>query len=437
MKKDKSTKGKACVDEKLLQYIWKTQAFASKQYVSTKGEHVTVLSAGEENKDSGPDFFNAKIQIGDTTWVGCVELHIKASDWVCHGHHADKAYDNVILHVVYDSDEEIFNSKGQTISTIEWKGIIDEQVGGKYKKFMQHAEEIVCAHSMKQVEPLQLYSWMDMLLIERLERRVSDIETQLSQCASHKEEVFYHTIAKSFGFKINALPMLLVAKSLPLNILAKQKNNLLQLEALFYGQAGMLEDKYQDAYPQELQKEYAFLQKKFNLTPVCNHSMWKYAKMYPSGFPTIRLSQLAALIHQSSSLLSKVLKAENVADLEHMFSVSASRYWNTHYKFDISSSDSGEKHLGRQSVHSIVINTILPFVYAYAVWNEDVNLKNKVVHFYECMPFENNTVVRKYQHLNVRLFNALHSQAMLELYEYYCKKKGCKKCAIGIYLLKF
>ena len=199
----------------------------------------------------------------------------------------------------------------------------------------------------------------------------------------------------------------------------------------------MLNGPFSDAYPQALQKEYAFLCKKFNLTPVSTRAIWKYAKMYPTGFPTIRLSQLAALVHRSSSLLSKVLKAEDIGDLEQMFSVSASPYWNTHYKFDVQAQDNSVKNLGKQSVHSIIINTILPFVYAYAVWNEDLALKNKVVHFYECMPLENNTVVRKYRHLNIRLFNALHSQAMLELYEYYCRKKRCKKCAIGIYLLKF
>lgn len=423
-------------DEYLLQYIWKIRALAHLSYVSSTGEKVGIIAPGEENIHSGPDFINAKIQIGNTMWAGCVEIHIRASDWNRHGHQHDAAYNNVVLHVVYDNDVPVYNSKGEQVPAIEWKSVLNEQMYEQYAYYRQNAEEIVCLQSAHRVEPLQLYSWMDMLLVERLENRMTDIEQQLKQHNDHKEEVFYHMIAKAFGFKINALPMLITAQSLPLLYLAKQKNQLLSIEALLYGQAGMLQGKFADEYPQQLQQEYAFLQSKYHIKPICSSSMWKYAKMYPGGFPDIRLSQLAALIFHSSSLLSKALEAEDVQELERMFTVSASSYWNTHYRFDVAARTSSVKRMGRQAVHSIIINTVLPYMYAYAVWHEQVELKHKVVHFYENLPMEQNTIVRKYKHLEPMIHNALHSQALIEMYEHYCTGKQCNKCAIGLYLLK-
>lgn len=428
--------GRGITDEYLLQYIWKIRALAHISYIASTGENVSIIAPGDENIHSGPDFINAKIQIGHTIWAGCVEIHIRASDWNRHGHQHDASYDNVVLHVVYDNDMQVYNSKGQVVPTIAWKSVLNEQQYEQYAYYKQNAEEIICLQSAHRVESLQLYSWMDMLLVERLENRMVDIEQQLKQQNARHEEVFYHMIAKAFGFKINALPMLITAQSLPLLYLARQKNQLLHIEALLYGQAGMLQGTFADEYPRQLQQEYAILQRKYGLKSMCSSSMWKYAKMYPGGFPTIRLSQLAALIYHSSSLLSKALEADSVHVLANMLTVSASSYWNTHYRFDVPTRSASVKRMGSQAVYSIIINTVLPYMYAYAVWHEQVELKHRVVHFYENLPIEQNIIVRKYKHLEPMIHNALHSQALIEMYEHYCTKKQCNKCAIGLYLLK-
>lgn len=424
------------MDEALLQYLWKYKLFALKEYLTTDGQSIDIVDVGVENKNSGPDFENVKIKIGDTLWVGAVEIHLKSSDWFKHGHSSDKIYDNVILHVVYENDVSIKDSQGIYIPTFEVKDLIDKSLCDRYKLYIHSSQTVVCNQSLVSIERLQMETWLERLLKERLEKRISIIESQLRINIAHKEEVFYHILAKAFGFKTNAYPMQLLAQSIPLSVLAKHKDNLFQIEAILYGQAGFLDDYYEDEYPKMLQKEYEFLKHKFNLQSLCNISIWKFARMYPTGFPTIRISQFANLIYKSKSLLSKVLEAKNIHQLIELFSVEASTYWDTHYRFDVLSMAKRKKILGEQSIYSLIINIVLPFMFASSYWEDNLELRTKVFDFYAQIPIENNAIVRRFKSLSPQLNSAMHSQALIELYQNYCLEKRCLQCNFGIQLLK-
>ncbi|MDR1878338.1 MAG: DUF2851 family protein, partial [Bacteroidales bacterium] len=360
------------MNEELLQYIWKyklcTIRHANLKTVS--GEPVSLVSTGIHNTESGPDFENAKIKINNILWAGCVELHVKSSDWEKHNHHQDNAYSNVILHVVYEHDKVVYTNKGYAVPTLELKPLIRPQLITDYKMYMESTQDIVCRNQFGSMDAFRLFSWLDRLLVERLERKVAQTEQMLKRKVQHKEEVFYHCLATAFGFKTNALPFSLLAESLPLSCLAKQKDNLMQAEAMFFGQADLLpsDEEEADDYALMLKEEYHFLQHKFSLQALCSSSMWKFAGMYPSGFPTIRIAQFAALLHRSTSLLSEVMESEQTTNLSALFSVTASEYWDSHYRFGVPSSRPIRKTLGKSAVDSLIINTVLPFLYAYAQW---------------------------------------------------------------------
>ena len=424
------------MDEKLLHYIWKYRLFEVGEYVTTQGDTLVIVSNGTENKDSGPDFFDARIKVGNTLWAGCVELHLKSSDWLQHNHFQDDAYNNVVLHVVYEHDKDVLTAKGEILPTLELKPLIDSRLIEKYRSYMESTHDIVCKNQFTEVDSFRLFAYLDRLLIERLEGKTVNIEENLTKQVFNKEEVFYHTLAASFGFKINALPFRLLAESLPLVYLAKQKDNLTQIEAMLFGQAGLLPAEKGDDYTELLKKEYAFLQRKFNLQPLCDAAMWKFAKMYPQGFPTMRIAEFAALIYRSSALLSKILETKSVDELIEMFTVTPSDYWKSHYRFGVSAKKAGRRTLGKQAAISLLINTVLPFLFAYSRWNNDEILRNRVVDFYENLDLETNAITRKYTALRPDFSNALHSQALIQLHNKYCLPKQCLHCGIGLHLLK-
>ena len=424
------------MDEKLLRYIWNYRLFEIGEYLTTQGDSLVIVSNGTENKDSGSDFFDARIKINHTLWAGCVEIHLKSSDWIAHNHSQDDAYKNVVLHVVYEHDKDIFTPKGVILPTFELKSLIDSSLIEKYRLYMESSHDIVCKNQFATMDAFRLFAYLDRLLVERLEEKTTKIEEALTKQVYNKEEVFYHTLAASFGFKINALPFRLLAESLPLLALAKQKDNLTQIEAMLFGQAGLLPAEKGDDYVELLKKEYTFLQRKFNLEPLCEAQMWKFAKMYPSGFPTIRIAQFAALIYASSSLLSKTLDAKSVDELIQLFTVTASDYWQSHYRFGVATEKTSKRTLGKQAVVSLLINTVLPFLFAYSRWNNDELLRNRVVNFYEKLDLEINTIIRKYTDLRSDFTNSLHSQALIQLHNNYCLQKQCLHCGIGLHLLK-
>lgn len=420
------------MSEDFLHYLWKFKLFNG-ELKTTGGEPVQILKCGEHNTDSGPDFFNAKIKIGSTTWAGNTEIHLNASDWNNHGHQRDAAYKNIILHVVYEADAEIFDLNGNAIPVVELKNKFNAALWDQYERFLKSKDWIPCAKVIHSANDFIINNWLDRMLIERLEQKTILIDDLLKQNKNNWEETFYQCLARNFGFKLNALPFELLAKSLLLKYLGKHKNNLLQIESMLLGQAGLLEVKFKDAYPNDLKKEYDFLKNKFNLIPIEKH-VWKFARTRPVNFPTIRISQFAMLIHQSSHLLSVILETKKAKSIFKLFDIETSDYWKTHYRFDKQGKKS-DKRLGASSVENIMINTVVPFLFFYAKQKNLNNIQMRALDILEQLPAENNAIIRQWKQLNIKVASSYQSQALIQLKNNYCNQKKCLNCGIGIKLL--
>lgn len=420
--------------EELLHHVWKYRLFDHKELFTQSGEAVEVIVPGDHNTDSGPDFFNARVKVGGTEWAGNIEIHTRASDWKRHGHEQDKAYDNIVLHVVYENDEPLADAAGNIVPAIQLKGRIDELLMKKYSELRQGRDWIPCGSQVKEVSSITLVSWLERLLVERLERKALDIQSKLELNRNNWEESFYQQLARNFGFRINAGPFELLARSLPSTILAKHKSSLLQVEALLFGQAGLLEDHFTDGYARQLQNEYAFLQKKFKLVPVAAH-LWKFMRLRPSNFPTIRIAQLAHLVYRSSHLFSSVMEAHTVEDIHKLFNVKASEYWEEHYVFD-KRSPKRSKQLGKDAIDNIIINTIVPFLFVYGRKHDDERYEERALKLLECTEGESNGIITNWKKLGMNADTAWSTQALLQLRNEYCAKKRCLQCAIGNKLLE-
>ncbi len=422
------------MNEKFIAYLWKFKLF-NKSLSTIKGQHLTILKPGIQNNNSGPDFLNSLIKIDNTTWAGNVEIHVKASDWFNHGHHNDSAYDNIILHIVYENDREIRRKNGEHIPVLEIKNKFDKKIIEKYNDYIGSMRRIPCENDLSKTDYFTLLSWLERLTIERLKIKADDINLQLQLQKFDFQEVFYQKLARYFGFKANNDAFELLAKSLPLKILGKHNENLLQIEALLFGQAGLLSAQYQDEYAQILLEEYRFLASKYNLKSI-DKKLWRFMRMRPANFPTIRLSQFSNLIYRSSALLHKIITESSLKNLRTFFKVNTSEYWENHYRFDIPVKTKRQKSLGNTSIDILLINTIIPFVFTYGSIHNKPELKEKAVDWLENIKAENNNFTRLYKSLGVSIENAMHSQAIVQLKTEYCNRKRCLECAIGHYLLK-
>jgi len=422
--------------EDFLHYIWKFRLFDREKLTTCDGEELEIFSVGMHNSDSGPDFQNARLRIGETMWAGNVEVHLSSSDWQKHGHAADNAYDNVILHVVYRDDQPLTLTNGRRVPTLELQNRISPDLYNRYHNLVFGSQAIIpCEASIASVDRLTLHNWLTRVLVERLEKKSAAVIDALNLNRGDWEETFYQFLAANFGFKINALPFELLAKSLPQNILAKHKNNPLQIEALIFGQAGFLAASFKDEYPQKLKREYEFLRKKYNLTPIENH-LWKFMRLRPQNFPTIRLAQFAALIVRSNHLLSKVLEIKDVHGLRNLFTeIKVDLYWENHYRFEVESAPSA-KNLGHASVDIILLNTLALFLFSYGKHNQLQNYISRSLRLLENLPNEKNHITEDFATLGVEIKTAFESQALLELKNSYCSYKKCLQCGVGNKILK-
>ena len=412
--------------EELLHYIWKHELF-EKNLTGNNGEAVKIIDAGQYNNDAGPDFVNARVIINDTIWAGNIEIHIKSSNWESHNHNKDKAYNNVILHVVSKYDKPAFRANGEQITTIELE--FDEKIKQNYQELIKESNTILCHKNLADLDSFIIKMWLDSLCIERLEEKTEYINTVLKYTNNNWEETFYIILARNFGFKTNALPFELLAKSLPLKILAKYSKDILQLEALLFGQAGFLNNQLQDTYAKKLFKEYSYLKKIHKLSPI-DKSLWKFMRLRPSNFPTIRISQFSNLVYKSSHLFSKTLETKNIKELTELYSCSISQYWKTHYTFDKLSTEKN-KNIGKSALLGIFINTVLPFMFIYGKLRGINELKDKALELLEQIPAEKNSTIKKWEDLNIIPVNAAQSQAIILLTNNYCNKKNCLYCQIG------
>lgn len=415
--------------EDLIHYLWRTRKFNHEKLVTTQGEELQIKSTGAYNLDAGPDFSNARIKIGDMLWAGNVEMHLKASDWYQHQHESDQAYDNVILHVVLEEDQPVHRKSGERIPCLEIKKLIPPKIAHTYQRLQQNENWIPCQHQLHRVRDLTKNLWLDRLLVERLEDKTNEIQHILKFNTNNWETTFYQYLARSFGAKVNANPFEQLAKSLPLQILAKHKDQLFQIEALLFGQAGMLTSKLKDDYPVRLRQAYKHLQHKYKLKPILPES-WKFLRMRPANFPTVRIAQFAMLIHQSNHLFSKILAAKNYKEIEHMFELKIANYWRDHYRFD-KPSVIRRKSLGKTAIHLLIINTIAPFLFHYGQSKDDDKFKDKALQLLEELPPEQNSIIRHWEELGMPANSAYQTQALLQLKKNYCTRKDCLNCQIG------
>ena len=415
--------------EKLLQYIWQFQYFNARNLQTTGGEPVQIIRNGMYNVNQGPDFLNARIKIGSTEWAGSIEIHINSSDWAAHKHTGDANYKNVVLHVVWQDDLK----KQLPFPTLELHALVSNLLLSQYEELMQSAQFIPCQQHIAHVPEITVAAWKERLLIERLQQRSLYIESLLAKNNQHWEEVFWWMLAKNFGIRINADSFEKIAQTIPVNILAKHKSQVLQLEALLMGQAALLDKHFEDDYPNMLRKEYTFLQKKYQLKKA--HAPLYFLRMRPANFPTVRLAQLAMLIHQSLHLFSRIKEAAKVNEIEHLLNVTANDYWHYHYSFDETTAFK-KKTLGKQMIQNIMINTVVPVLYAYGYVNSNDSFKNKALQWLENITAEQNSITRGFEALHILNRNAFDSQALIQLKNDYCNYKHCLRCAIGNSILK-
>jgi len=416
------------ITERLLQFIWQFQYFNKGELRTTSGEELQIIFPGAYNTNQGPDFTDAKIKIGKTTWVGNIELHLKASDWNRHNHQHDKNYNNVVLHVVWENDFPDYNIPMLNLENRIATGLLQ-----RYEELMNAQGFIACEGSITSIKPIILQSWKERLLAERLIRKSAIVEKFLDQNNQHWEETFWWMLARNFGIKINADAFEAMARTIPINILAKHKNQIHQLEAFLLGQANLLNENFSEDYPIMLKREYEFYKTKYKLNDQ-NYSVF-FLRMRPGNFPTIRLAQLAMLVHNSEHLFSKIKETDSLHDVKNWLDVTANDYWHYHYRFDEPSAFK-KKNLGASMVDNILINTVCTVLFAYGHFNNEQKFKDKALKWLEEITAESNSITKGFQKLGLENKNAHDSQALIELKNEYCAKKRCLDCAIGNALLK-
>ena len=424
------------ITEDLLHYVWKFRLFNRMGLRTTDGEEIEVFSAGMAHTDGGPDFQNARIRIGETTWAGNVELHVSSADWNRHGHQTDGAYGSVILHVVYKDDQPVIMPDGRKVPTLELYNRIPDELYQRYHYLVFSNQAFIpCEATLKTVDDITMRNWLTRVLVERLEKKSAVVIEALAVNRGDWEETFYRLLAANFGFKVNALPFEMMAKSLPQIILAKHKNYPLQIEALIFGQAGFLEDDFVDEYPRKLKEEYNFLRKKHKLTPVEKH-LWKFLRMRPQNFPTIRLAQFAALVINSNHLFSKILEVKDVTQLRDLFAnAKVHPYWDTHFRFDVESKSSPKK-MGASAVDILLLNTVAVTLFTYGKHLQKQYYISRALALLEYLPGEKNNITDDFVTFGVKSTTAFDSQALLELKNSYCNYKKCLQCAVGNKVLK-
>lgn len=414
--------------EDFAHYIWEHKLYDKNVFHTTNGEKLEIIHPGLHNFNAGPDFFNAKIKIGNTLWAGNVEIHIKASDWFKHNHHTDKAYDNVILHVVIENDSTATTTLNNSIPT--WIMPITESIKTNYFDLFQNSLWIPCANKIKQIDSFNYSNWLDRILVEKLEEKHNWMSHLLEKNRNDWEELFYTTLVRSFGFGINGDIYEKLALNTPWTIVQKNRDNILLLEALFLGQGGFLDEiENPDDYTSILIREYQHLKNKYKLNPVAKHE-WKFSRLRPSNFPTVRLIQIASLFFKNKISLSKILKTNKVTEVNKLLSISISDYWQTHY-YPSRPSVKKSKTIGSFAKHLILINTIIPILFAYGKSQDNYNLCQKAIDWLEDLPPEKNGIINKWSEIYSPPKNAHETQAIVHLKKNYCDLKKCLHCRIG------
>ena len=420
--------------EDFLHFVWQHQYFEHHDLRTSAGEPLQILDVGKANPNAGADFEQVKIQIGDTIWQGDAEMHIKASDWNKHQHQHNHRYNQVILHIVWQEDEKIFRPDGSALPTLVLEDKIKSNIFHKYQYLQASQSEIACEKLIDEVENLHKIAMLDKALARRLEEKAFVVKEIWLANQKDWEETTYQVLAQNFGFKVNSHQFLRLSKLTPLKYLLKHSDQLLQIEALLFGQAGFLEQTFTEIYPQTLQKEYAFLKAKYDLQAM-KADEWNFLRLRPANFPTLRIAQFAQIIRQNANLFSVFLYAEKFKTLQTLFQVGVSEYWQKHYHFGKETSKTAYK-LGKNSIENIIINTICPLLVLYAKENNRQDLIDKAIAFLEQIPAEKNHITEKWKKIGFSVATAADSQALIEQFKHFCSPKKCLNCSVGINILR-
>jgi hypothetical protein len=424
------------VTESFLHYIWQFQYFKKDDLRTSEGEALQIFNPGMRNSNAGPDFEEGKIKIGKLEWRGSIEIHIKASGWNDHHHSVDQAYENVALHVVWENDKPITRTDGTIMPTLELKNRVDVTLWNRYKKLFTSVESIPCASSWSKIPDIMKLSMVDKTVVQRLEAKGEVVKTLLSKNHNDWEETCYQLLCKNFGFKVNVDAMLQLAQALPYKTLLKHLDKPIQIEALVFGQAGFLEKVKEDEYISVLIREYNLLRKKYGLDgKQMNLVQWRFLRLRPANFPTIRLAQLASLLVKNRNLFSRILESTTYKQLRNLLDVDQSEYWQQHYQLG-KKSKAIVPGLGESSVHNIIINTIAPMLVAYGQLHDEQVYINRAVDILQHLPAENNKIIREWKTLGYNVTSAFDSQGLIELYNSFCLKRRCLECSIGSSIIK-
>lgn len=418
--------------EELLHFLWKHRMVNSSDLKTCDGEPIEIIHPGTHNTDAGPDFFNAKVKIGSTLWAGNVEIHLRSSDWRLHHHHLNQAYNNVILHVVNQHDEEVFTQNRVVVPVMKMQ--TSQALSQNYQSLLDGEEWLGCKDAISQISEIELTNWLERCLISRFEERTFRIDQLLTEFENDWEQVFFLMLARSFGFGTNAQPFEMLARQTPVWSLLHHADNQLQIEAILLGQAGFISKNPLCEYEEKLGREYQFLSQKFNLKPVASH-LWKFLRLRPVNFPTIRLAQLSAFIFKIKGQFETMFEVKSVDTLLQLLDVTASDYWSRHFQLYEEEGEEQVKHLGVLSRHLIIINAIVPTMYAYAARRGNDEMQAKAFDWLTSLPAENNHIINNWREYGLKADNAFDSQALIHLRQSFCEPKKCLQCRIGFYYL--
>lgn len=418
--------------EETLHYVWKHRLFDN-NLQTTDGKEIEVIDTGLHNMDSGPDFFNAKIKIDGQMWSGNIEIHIKSSDWERHRHQHDKAYNSVILHVVEKMDREIFDSDNRAIYQCELS--FPKRIKENIDYFIHAPVDLPCTNEIRDLPAIYLSGWINTLLVERLERKSNDIKLLLERFNNSWDDVFYTLLCRNFGFGLNSDSFQMLAQSLPLKYILKQGDNILQIEAMLLGHAGILSDwEVEDEYVLRLKNEYDFLRHKFSLIPL-EKSIFKNMRIRPTSSPQLRIAQLASILQNNfQSLFSRIVEAKDLGQIRLLLHQNASDYWQTHYVLG-KASDKKSKYIGDSSLDIILINTVVPILFAYGRFIYDETYCDRALLYLEQIKAESNSIVKKFGSCGLLANSAYDSQAIIQMKKEYCDKRKCLFCRIGYQIL--
>ena len=422
--------------ESFLHYLWQMQYFDKSNLLTTAGESVQIFNQGNANTNAGPDFSNARVRIGPIDWIGSVEVHVNSSMWFEHHHEVDSAYDNVILHLVWKHDKDVIRTDGTILPTLEVRDRVEESLLRRYRQLAGSAFSIPCKRSLPEVNEVVRLSMLDKALLQRLQRKASDVMHLYQQNENDWEETWYQLLARDFGFKINADPFFRLAKLLPNKILRRHADKPEQIEALLFGQSGFLDRTKGDSYYLMLRREHKMLAHKYGIVEnKMSRSQWKFLRLRPANFPSLRIAQFAALIYSSNCSFSKITSARILADLKSVLTVMPSAYWRDHYQFGKKSTAACHE-IGESSVESIIINSVAPLLVAYGRHHDRQDFIDRAMQILQQVPPEGNRITRTWQDIGLVAGSAFDSQALIELYNNFCQQNNCLNCNIGAALIR-